>query len=129
MERDSLMSGNTNYGALDAAPAAPAAPGPTPPPHARLSTESAKSHPTAGAAVLPIVSPGAAGSASANGNGNGNENGSVAGASTGTGKRRAALRAWMARSVDSRQCTLISVANCFLTGFTSAVAFTACYIW
>lgn len=38
-------------------------------------------------------------------------------------------RAYAEQEVDTAKATSISVANCFLTGFTSAVSFTACYIW
>ncbi|GHJ85439.1 hypothetical protein NliqN6_1841 [Naganishia liquefaciens] len=31
--------------------------------------------------------------------------------------------------VDSKMCTCVMVYACFLTGFTSAITFTACYIW
>ncbi|KAL7420416.1 hypothetical protein Q5752_005387 [Cryptotrichosporon argae] len=42
---------------------------------------------------------------------------------------RARVGRYLQSGVDSKTCDLISIYACFLTGFTSAISFTACYIW
>ncbi|KAK1921177.1 hypothetical protein DB88DRAFT_499920 [Papiliotrema laurentii] len=36
---------------------------------------------------------------------------------------------YLGREIDSKQADLISIYACFLTGFTSAISFGACFIW
>jgi hypothetical protein len=40
-------------------------------------------------------------------------------------------RAWdyLQTQVDSKECVSISIYACFLTGYTSAISFSACFIW
>ncbi|EJT51813.1 hypothetical protein A1Q1_06951 [Trichosporon asahii var. asahii CBS 2479] len=42
---------------------------------------------------------------------------------------RKGLFAYMQEVVDSKKCNLISIYACFLTGYTSSVSFSACFIW
>lgn len=91
------------------------------------STKSAKSTNANNGAILPIVN-----SPHTHSETNGvSPAGQHANSTTGSSvsKKKEDIAQWLAKSVDSKQCSLISVANCFLTGFTSAIAFSACYIW
>ncbi|RSH78369.1 uncharacterized protein EHS24_002094 [Apiotrichum porosum] len=36
---------------------------------------------------------------------------------------------YLQSQIDSKKCNAVSIYACFLTGFTSAVSFSACYIW
>ncbi|BEJ14480.1 hypothetical protein CspHIS471_0402470 [Cutaneotrichosporon sp. HIS471] len=62
----------------------------------------------------------------ANGNGSGG-NGTVL--PTYTGAKGSWLSTQLAGNIDPNKCDWISVYGCLLTGFTSAVSFTACYVW
>lgn len=107
MERTSVMNTTTSYGATDN-------------PRRSSSTKSSSND------VLPTINIPHTSSAANGTSGNGHSNGDGDAISR---KRSQAMREWLAKSVESKECSLISVANCFLTGFTSAVAFSACYIW
>lgn len=108
MERENIMSTGARYGATDAGP------GPTEQAQAqaRRSTDSRSKSDTG--PVLPTVT---VDSNTPNANGDSSVS------------RRGKVAVWLGKSVESKQCSAISVANCFLTGYTSAVAFSACYIW
>ncbi|TXT12634.1 uncharacterized protein COLE_03044 [Cutaneotrichosporon oleaginosum] len=45
------------------------------------------------------------------------------------GRKSGWLATQLRGSVDPNKCDLIGVYGCLLTGFTSAVSFTACYVW
>lgn len=123
MERNNIMSTTASYGATDS--------GPHPPAQQRASAESTSKPANANDTILPVVAPSTTNTPSnghSNGHPNGNSNGNGVSNGNGLGGGKKAME-WMAQSIDSKQASLISVANCFLTGFTSAVAFSACYIW
>lgn len=70
----------------------------------------------------------------ANAIGNGDPNGSgvlptIADGTVPEMRKGMAVKLWAQKEIDTQRATVISVVNCFLTGFTSAVAFTACYVW
>lgn len=133
------MPSGSQYGAVDSPPVPPAQA--TQATTQRLSSYSTKSKPSGPESVLPVVAPSSHSNNNAlsNGNGNGHSNGlngangngvgNGAGGSQGGKGPGERMKVWLSRSIDSKQASLISVANCFLTGFTSAVAFSACYIW
>lgn len=43
--------------------------------------------------------------------------------------KKKSLFAYMQEVIDSKKCNLISIYACFLTGYTSSVSFSACFIW
>lgn len=43
--------------------------------------------------------------------------------------RRLRLGAWLQGEINAKDATYQLIWACFLTGFTSSVTFTACYIW